>query len=138
MNSFSKRKVEGSVIIDEYGIDIFDSNGKRILSDVEYIITIIKIDGDEKVIIRDIDSDHDAVVLMKIMLYTERGFNNFIETCESINLSFEVIKEQIDEMLSAMVINENYELASKLKGEWDSYVSTINKPKTKNKRKSKK
>ena len=127
MNSFSKRKVEGSVIIDEYGIDIFDSNGKRILSDVEYIITIIKIDGDEKVIIRDIDSDHDAVVLMKIMLYTERGFNNFIETCESINLSFEVIKEQIDEMLSAMVINENYELASKLKGEWDSYVSTINK-----------
>jgi hypothetical protein len=72
------------------------------------------------------------------MLYTERGFNNFIETCESINLSFEVIKEQIDEMLSAMVINENYELASKLKGEWDSYVSTINKPKTKNKRKSKK
>lgn len=138
MNSFSKRKVEGSVIIDEYGIDIFDSNGKRILSDVEYIITIIKIDGDEKVIIRDIDSDHDAVVLMKIMLYTERGFNNFIETCEGINLSFEVIKEQIDEMLSAMVINENYELASKLKGEWDSYVSTINKPKTKNKRKSKK
>lgn len=126
MNSFSKRRVSGSDVIAEFGDNIFDSNNKRILSDIEYIITVIKIDDNEKIIIRDIDSDHDAAVLMKIMLYTEKGFDNIIEICNDIKLTFDDIKNQIEEMISVMVINEKYELASKLQNEFENYVKSVN------------
>lgn len=133
MNNFSKRKVSGSDIISEYGDKIFDSNGKRILSDIEYIITVITIDDVEKVIIRDVDSDHDAVVLMRLMLYAQKGFDKIIEICGEINLSFEDIKDIIEEMISTLIESEQYEIVSKLNSEFEQYIKTVNKPVKKNK-----
>jgi hypothetical protein len=134
MSNFSKRIVNGSDVISEYGDKLFDSNGKRILSDVEYIITTITINGKDKVIIRDVESDHDSVVLMRLMLYVHKGFDKIIEICNQINLSFDEVKDIIEEMISTLLESEQYELVAKLKGEFDDYVKNINK---KTKRKSK-
>lgn len=126
MNNFSKRKVNGSDVISEFGDKIFDSNGKRILNDVEYIITVIKINGEKKVIIRDVDSDHDSVVLMRLMLYVQSGFDNIIKMCNEINLPFEDIKNIIEEMVLKLIEDEQYELASKLNGELKNYKEITN------------
>lgn len=134
MSNFSKRIVNGSDVISEYGDKLFDSNGKRILSDVEYIITTITINGKDKVIIRDVESDHDSVVLMRLMLYVHKGFDKIIEICNQINLSFDEVKDIIEEMISTLLESEQYELVAKLKGEFDDYVKNMNK---KTKRKSK-
>lgn len=138
MSNFSKRKVNGADIISEYGDNLFDSNGKRILSDMEYIITVITINGSEKVIIRDVDSDHDAVVLMRLMLYVHKGFDNIIEICNGINLHFDEIKDIIEEMISTLLESEQYELVAKLKSEWSNYLDNKDKPKKRNKRKKNK
>lgn len=137
MSNFSKRIVNGSDIISEYGGKLFDSNGKRILSDTEYIITTITINGKDKVIIRDVESDHDSVVLMRLMLYVHKGFDKIIEICNQINLPFDEVKDIIEEMISTLLESEQYELVAKLKVELENYVNNINKPNKKTKRKSK-
>lgn len=121
-NSFTKKKVSGSDILSAYENATFDSNGKRILSDVDYIITTIIIDGKQKVIIRDVDSDYDSVILMRLMYYTEVGFDKLIETYETIQLPFNMVESQIKEMIDTLVENENYETASILTNQWDKYI----------------
>ena len=126
-NNFSKKKVSGADILAKFENATFDSNGKRILSDVDYIITVLTIDGKENVIIRDVDSDYDAMVLMRLMYYTEVGFDKVIETCNELNLSFDATESQIQDMISSLVKNEKYEKAAKLTNEWNEYVKNYNK-----------
>jgi len=138
MNNFSKRMVSGSDIISEYGGTIYDSNGRRILSDVNYVITVIKINDKQKIIIRDAESDHDAVVLMRLMLYSNKGFDKIIEICNEISLHFEEIKDIIEEMISTLLESEQYELVAKLKDEWSNYLENKDKAKKRSKRKKNK
>jgi uncharacterized membrane-anchored protein len=71
---------------------------------------------------------------MRLMLYVHKGFDKIIEICNQINLSFDEVKDIIEEMISTLLESEQYELVAKLKGEFDDYVKNINK---KTKRKSK-
>ena len=125
-NNIIKMRVSGAEILATHGGVTLDSSGRRILTDVDYIVMSFVSGGKRKVIIKDIDSYNDDVVLMMLMLYASDGLDKVIETYKTANLSFEDIEFYINQMISMLIELERYEEVSKLKDDWDNYIKNNN------------
>ena len=99
-----------------------DSRGNKIMDNLNYIVTELKHDGKEMIIIRTQEDYIKDKKILKTMVYTHKGFDFLLKTMVQAELlTIEDQEETINSMIETLVSLEDFENAEKLKNEWEEY-----------------
>jgi hypothetical protein len=100
----------------------FDSKGNKIMDHLNYIITEIKHEGKNMIIIRTEEDYINDKKILKTMVYTQKGFPFLIKTMKDAGLiTIEKQEETINSMIDTLASLEDFENAEKLKNDWNEY-----------------